>query len=58
MRRLFLCAALVGMIGVLSGCDEKKPTGGSTSPTAASGPRTGAGPEAPPPPPPPPPPNR
>jgi hypothetical protein len=55
MRRLFLGAALVGLIGVLSGCDEKKPPAGSSTPTA-TGPRAGAGPEAPPPPPPPPPP--
>lgn len=53
MRRLFLCAALIGLVAGLSGCDEKKPPAGSSAPTAA-GPKAGAGPGAPPPPPPPP----
>jgi len=55
MRQLLFCAALAGVLAGLTGCDDKKTTAGSASPTAA-GPRTGAGPNAPPPPPPPPPP--
>jgi hypothetical protein len=55
MRRLLLCALLVGVIGGLSGCDDKKTAAVSLSGTG-TGPRTGAGPDAPPPPPPPPPP--
>jgi hypothetical protein len=52
MRRLFFCAALVGALGGLTGCDDKKTVAASSG--TGTGPRTGAGPVAPPPPPPPP----